>query len=62
MLFIASDHAGIKIKQVATKYCKEHNIAFKDLGVHVNDSVDYPDMAEAVCLCLYFQYDNLGRF
>ena len=49
MLFIANDHAGLKLKQVVTRYCKEHNIAFKDLGVHVDESVDYPDMAEMLC-------------
>lgn len=58
MLFIASDHAGLKIKQIATKYCKEHNIDFKDLGVHVSDSVDYPDMAESLCQEMLKDVDN----
>lgn len=49
MLFIANDHAGLKLKQVVTKYCQQHNIAFKDLGVHIDESVDYPDMAVALC-------------
>ncbi|TLD83631.1 ribose 5-phosphate isomerase B [Helicobacter trogontum] len=58
MIFIASDHAGLNIKRVATKYCKEHNIEFKDLGVHVSDSVDYPDMAETLCQEMLKDIDN----
>lgn len=49
MLFIANDHAGLKLKQVVTRYCKQNDIAFKDLGVHVDESVDYPDLAEILC-------------
>lgn len=49
MLFIANDHAGLKLKQVVTRYCKQNDIPFKDLGVHVDESVDYPDMAEILC-------------
>ncbi len=49
MLFIANDHAGLKLKQVVIKYCKQHDIVFKDLGVHIDESVDYPDMAQILC-------------
>lgn len=49
MLYIASDHAGIKLKSVVVRYCKQNEIEFKDLGVHIDDSVDYPDMANLLC-------------
>lgn len=49
MLIIGNDHAGVKLKQVIVKYCQSHEIPFKDVGVHTNDSVDYPDIAKIVC-------------
>ena len=44
-IFIASDHAGFKLKNsVLVKFSKKYNI--KDLGPFTNNSVDYPDFAK----------------
>ena len=44
-IFIASDHAGFKLKNsVLVKFSKKYNI--KDLGPFSNNSVDYPDFAK----------------
>ncbi len=44
-IYIASDHAGFKLKQsVISKFTKIHKII--DLGPNSNDSVDYPDFAK----------------
>ncbi len=60
MLYISNDHAGIKLKQVVIKYCKQHEIPFKDLGVNVNESVDYPDMAKPLCEEVIKDSNNIG--
>ena len=44
-IFIASDHAGFKLKNIVlVKFSKKYNI--KDLGPFSNNSVDYPDFAK----------------
>ena len=46
-LFIASDHAGFKLKQKLIS-CKK-NISWKDLGAFNSDKSDYPDWADKLC-------------
>lgn len=61
MLFIANDHAGLKLKQVVTEYCKQNNIVFNDLGVYNDASVDYPDIAELLCKEMFKDLEqNIG--
>ena len=44
-IFIASDHAGYKLKNsVISKFSKTNKIT--DLGPNTSDSVDYPDFAK----------------
>ena len=44
-IFIASDHAGYKLKRsIISKFSKTKKIA--DLGPESNNSVDYPDFAK----------------
>jgi ribose 5-phosphate isomerase B len=45
---IASDHGGLELKQELVKFLKEKKIEVTDLGVHSQDSVDYPDYAAQV--------------
>lgn len=45
---IASDHAGVHLKEFLVEHLKE--IKFHDLGPNSTDSVDYPDYAEKACL------------
>ena len=46
-LFIASDHAGFKLKEFLKEQL-EGQVEFEDLGTHSEDSVDYPDYADAM--------------
>lgn len=43
MIAIASDHGGFELKEDITDFLQSAGFQFTDLGVHNNDSVDYPD-------------------
>lgn len=47
-LAIASDHAGLTLKNEIVGLLKAKNIELDDRGAHSNDSVDYPDFATDV--------------
>lgn len=47
-MLIASDHGGLELKQVLVDFLRARNVEVEDLGVHVGDSVDYPDYAALV--------------
>ena len=49
MLYIGSDHAGYKTKQLLIEYFKKQNIDFVDMGTHSEESCHYPVIAKAVC-------------
>jgi ribose 5-phosphate isomerase B len=40
---IASDHAGLDLKDKIVKFLQESGQSISDLGTHNRDSVDYPD-------------------
>jgi len=44
-IYISSDHAGFKLKEVIKIYLKKKKLSFFDLGPHNVDKVDYPDYA-----------------
>jgi ribose 5-phosphate isomerase B len=46
---IASDHAGLPLKQALKSALEAEGLSFDDLGTHGPESVDYPDFAHAVC-------------
>ena len=46
---IASDHAGLPLKQALKAALEAEGLAFDDLGTHGSESVDYPDFAHALC-------------
>ena len=48
MIAIGSDHGGYRLKKEIEKYLEEKDIEDKDLGCQNEESVDYPDIAEAV--------------
>ena len=48
MIFLASDHGGLELKDAIGKDLVTRGIEFKDLGTMTGDSVDYPDYAEKV--------------
>lgn len=49
-VYIASDHAGVELKNQVVQYLRESKqCQIEDLGPFSQDSVDYPDFANAVC-------------
>ena len=47
--YVATDHAGIDLKDFTVKLLKEKGIDVVDLGPFSKDRVDYPDYAQKVC-------------
>ncbi len=44
-VIIASDHAGLRLKEKVKKYLERKKIEYEDLGTESFTSVDYPDYA-----------------
>ena len=44
-VIIASDHAGLRLKEKVKRYLKKKRIEYEDLGTDSFTSVDYPDYA-----------------
>lgn len=44
-IYIASDHAGYKLKEKIKDYLKRNNYKFEDFGTFSTESVDYPEYA-----------------
>ena len=49
MIIIGSDHGGFALKQQLIDYLTQKGVRFVDKGTFTEDSVDYPDIAQAVC-------------
>ncbi len=47
-IFISSDHAGYKLKELIKTYLDKKKIKYNDLGPFVDHKVDYPDYAHKV--------------
>jgi len=47
-IFVASDHAGVELKEFIVRYLQEQGHAIHDYGAHAVESVDYPDYAHQV--------------
>ena len=47
-LIIASDHAGLELRQELVALLKERGVAYDDVGPTSRESVDYPDFARKV--------------
>ena len=45
---IASDHAGVALKQYVKEYLETHGIAYKDYGTYSDTSCDYSDYGHAL--------------
>ncbi|MEM4337038.1 MAG: ribose 5-phosphate isomerase B [Candidatus Woesearchaeota archaeon] len=45
MIYIASDHAGYRLKEFLKKYFEKNNIKYSDFGTYNERAVDYPDYA-----------------
>lgn len=44
-IVIGSDHGGLNLKNFLYQYLKDKDYNITDIGVHTNDSCDYPDTA-----------------
>ena len=45
MIVIASDHAGLELKQLLMKHLEEKGVEFKDIGTYTSESCHYPLIA-----------------
>jgi ribose 5-phosphate isomerase B len=48
-IYIASDHAGVELKEQLIKALSAEAVSIHDLGPATLDSVDYPDYAHHLC-------------
>jgi len=48
MIAIGSDHGGYKLKEEIKRYLEEKEIKYIDCGTHVEESVNYPEIAKEV--------------
>ena len=60
MLYLASDHAGYRLKEYLKKVLAKKKIRFTDLGTDSEAKVDYPDYAKMVSLKVAFHPRNKG--
>ena len=59
-IFISSDHAGYKLKEIIKIYLKKKKIDFNDMGPSKNITVDYPDYAHKVAKKVSSSKNNMG--
>ena len=48
-IVIANDHAAVDLKKILLSWLRAQGHEVVNLGVDVEDRVDYPDMAQAAC-------------
>ena len=59
-IFISSDHAGFKLKEIIKVYLSKKNLPFQDLGPNNDKRVDYPDFAHKVAKKVITNKKNVG--
>ena len=59
-IFISSDHAGFKLKELIKIYLKKKKFQFTDLGPKNESRVDYPDYAHKVAKKVKTNKNNIG--
>jgi len=59
-IFISSDHAGFKLKEIIKDYLIIKKIKFQDLGPNDDSRVDYPDYAHKVARKVKLNKSNVG--
>ncbi|MFL5345183.1 MAG: ribose 5-phosphate isomerase B [Hyalangium sp.] len=47
-IILASDHAGLELRQALVGLLQEKGVSFQDVGPTTSESVDYPDFAKKV--------------
>ena len=59
-VFISSDHAGYKLKELIKNNLEKKNIQYTDLGPYNTSRVDYPDFAHKVAKKVKLNNQNIG--
>ena len=59
-IFLSSDHAGYKLKELIKLYLTKKKIKFSDLGPNNYSKVDYPDYAHKVAKKVKTNKNNVG--
>ena len=59
-IFISSDHAGFKLKEIIKIYLSKKKLSFQDLGPNNGKKVDYPDYAHKVAKKVNINKNNVG--
>ena len=57
---IASDHAGLNLKENIINYLINKNISILDLGPYEKKSVDYPDYAKKLAIRIKAKKSDIG--
>lgn len=52
MIALASDHAGLPLKEQIMKLLDEMGLAYRDYGTYTNESCDYPVFAQRAALAV----------
>ncbi|MBT5215013.1 MAG: ribose 5-phosphate isomerase B [Pelagibacteraceae bacterium] len=59
-IFLSSDHAGYKLKELIKLYLIKKKLKFSDLGPNSDTRVDYPDYAHKVAKKVKTNQKNVG--
>ena len=59
-IYISSDHAGFKLKEIIKKYLIKNKMSYSDLGPSSDKRVDYPDYAHKVARKVKISKNNVG--
>ena len=59
-IFISSDHAGYKLKELIKNYLDQKKISYIDLGPDNSSKVDYPDYAHKVAKKVKTNKNHIG--
>ena len=59
-VYISSDHAGFKLKEIIKLYLKKKNYKFIDLGPSDESRVDYPDYAHKLAKKVKINKNHFG--
>ena len=59
-IYISSDHAGFKLKEIIKKHPLKKKMNYFDLGPSSDNRVDYPDYAHKVARKVKISKNNVG--
>ena len=59
-IFISSDHAGFKLKELIKSFLDRKKIFYNDLGPQDDNKVDYPDYAHKVAKKVKINKNHIG--